>query len=262
MYKVSSANAMALTLKSLHKPGNPIVLANCWDALSAQGIGSLPSCKALATASYGVARANSTQDDDMTLEINLGAVKPIAAVAKQLNKPLTVDIQDAYGDRLEVAIGTAIDMGVSGVNLEDVDKDTQKFHDVYMAADRVRRALAVAKYKGVPDFVVNARCDTLVSGGKMDETIKRGKAYLAAGATSVFVWGGSQRGISRAEVEEMVKAFDGRLNVSLKHSAPGHLTVKELSEIGVSRISIGPALQFMGEATIVEGAKSLLEGGQ
>ena len=256
----TAANTVAKTLKSLHIPGNPIIFANVSDILSAHAVASLPSSKALATASYGVARANGTTDDDMTLETNLAGCAGIAKVAKEFGKPLTVDAQDGYGDRLEEAVGRLIDIGVSGINLEDVDKETQKIHSREVAADRVRRAVDVAMYKGVPDFVVNARCDTLVHGGKIEEVIERGQAYLKAGATSVFVWGGSNRGVSRAEVEQMVKAFDGRLNISLAMGKPGHLTVKELSEIGVSRISVGPTLQFLAMETFANEAKKLLEG--
>lgn len=260
MYPVKAANDSAKRLKSLHKPGKPLILANVYDVLSARAVAELPSAKVLATASYGVARANGTQDDDMTLETNLEAVVGIAAVAREFDKPLTVDVQDAYGDRLEEAIGRLIDLGVAGVNLEDVDKESQKFHSIEVAADRVRRALDVARYKGVPDFVVNARCDTLVWGGKIEETIERGKAYLAAGATSVFVWGGSKRGVSRKEVEQLVKAFDGRLNVSLKMSDPDRLTVKDVSKIGVSRISVGPTIQFMAMDVYSQEAHKLIEG--
>ena len=62
---------------------------------------ALPETTALATASYAVAAAAGLEDDDLTLEINLAAVKGIAKVAKQFNLPLTVDFQDGYGDKLE-----------------------------------------------------------------------------------------------------------------------------------------------------------------
>lgn len=252
-----SLNSSAKILKSLHKPRDPLVLANVYDILSARTVASLPSCKALATASYAVARANDMTDDDMQLETNLSAVRGIAAVAKEFDKPLTVDVQDAYGDRLEEAIAALIDLGVAGVNLEDCDKESQKMHSSETAAERVKRALAVAQSKGVPDFVVNARCDALVQGGKFDEVLLRGKEYLAAGATTVFVWGGSRRGISREEVEMMVKEFDGRLNVSLIMRSGG-LTIPQLREIGVARISVGPQIQFMAMETFAKEAEKIL----
>lgn len=248
---------LASTLKALHRSGHPLVLANVYDILSARAVAALPSCKALATASYAVARAQGTTDDDMDFETNMQAVRGIMKVSAEFQKPLTVDIQDGYGERLEEVFTELVKTGVAGVNLEDCNKSTQKMYDVDEAVSRIRRALNVAEQHGVKDFVINARCDTLVQGGKLDEVLVRGKAYLAAGATSVFVWGGSKRGVSRDEVVQMVKEFNGRLNVSLKMS-PGGLSVAELSDIGVARISVGPTLQFLAMDTFSKEAEKLL----
>lgn len=254
-----SLNATAQTFKALHVPGKPIVLANVYDLLSAEAVASLPSSKALATASYAVARAAGFDDDHLSLETNLAAVKLVARAAKANGKPLSVDIQDAYGDRLEEAIGALIDEGVVGVNLEDVDLATQKQHPIDVAADRVRRAIAAAEKKGVPDFVVNARCDSLIKGGNIEDAVARGKAYLAAGATTVFVWGGSARGgTTKEEVVTLIKEFGGRLNVSLKN-VPGGLTIPELAQLGVARISMGPALQFAAMKAYGDAADGLLK---
>jgi 2-methylisocitrate lyase-like PEP mutase family enzyme len=250
---MSAANQVAVTLKALHQRSHkPLVFANVFDILSARAVAALPAAEALATASYGVAMAAGTTDDDLVLETNLAAVKGIAAVAKEFNKPLSVDIQDAYGPQLEEAIGKLLDLGVSGVNLEDCDK-SGKLYDIDTAASRVRRVLDVARKRNVPDFVVNARCDVLIYGGALDEVLSRGKKYLDAGATTVFVWGRG-RGVSTTEVEQLVKAFDGRLNVLLKQ---GGLTVKELAEIGVARISVGPRLQSAGLAAYKREAETI-----
>ncbi|KAE9365535.1 Phosphoenolpyruvate/pyruvate domain-containing protein [Stipitochalara longipes BDJ] len=254
---MSTTNKLAQALKSLHqRPHKPLVLANVYDILTARAVAELPSSEALATASYAVARAAGTTDDDLTLNVNLAAVQGIAAVSKEFNKPLTVDIQDAYGSQLEEAIGKLLDFGVAGVNLEDCDKETGKLYDVETAIGRIRRTLDVARKRNVPDFVVNARCDVLVLGGNMKEVVERGKKYLNAGATTVFVWGG-KRGVSKAEVEQMVKEFGGRLNVSLKMTAEG-LTIKELADLGVARISVGPALQLVAMKTFQQEAEKLL----
>jgi 2-methylisocitrate lyase-like PEP mutase family enzyme len=253
-----STNKSAEALKSLHKrPNRPLVLTNVYDILSARAVAELPSSEAIATASYAIARAAGTADDDLTLDINLAAVQGIAAVSRELNKPLTVDIQDGYGSQLEDAISKLLDLGVAGVNLEDCDKDTHELYDLETAVSRIRRVLDVARKRSVPDFVVNARCDVLVYGGELEKVLERGKRYLEAGATSVFVWGGSKRGVSKAEVEEMVKAFGGRLNVSLKMGTDG-LTIKELADIGVARISVGPALQFVAMKAFLSEAEKLL----
>ena len=141
---------------------------------------------------------------------------------------MTVDWQDGYGDRLEEGIGKLVELGVVGINLEDCQKETEEIYPIKEATERVKRVLAVAKEHGVADFVVNARADSILRGGVISEVIERGKAYLAAGATTVFVLGS----ISREEFKQLSSAFEGRLNVGLR-IAKGHLTVKELSEMGV-----------------------------
>lgn len=257
---MSSTESYAQTLRSLHKPGSPIILTNAWDAVSAKTIAAIPSVKALATASYAVASVAGLEDDDLTLEVNLAAVKAIAAVARAANKPLTVDWQDGYGSRLEEGIRAIIKAGAAGINFEDYGREKSGFYTIAENQDRIRQVLKIAKEEGVPSFVINARCDTLVHGGPLSEAIERGKAYLEAGAANVFVWGGTARGgVKKAEVEELSKAFRGKLNVSFKPKADGGLSVSELSEIGVARISVGPRILFGVQKAIEAEAKAILE---
>jgi 2-methylisocitrate lyase-like PEP mutase family enzyme len=194
----------------------------------------------------------------MTLSTNLLAVDAIGKVAIRLNKPLSVDLQDGYGAELETAVRGVIERGAVGINLEDCDKATGEMYSIGEAASRVRQALAVAKDAGLPDFVLNARCDTLVKGGELEEVVARGKRYLAAGATTVFVWGGSSRGISRGEVARLVHEFNGRLNVSMKMGDQDALGVRELAKMGVARISVGPAIQFMAMGHFSQKAEEML----
>lgn len=251
-------NTLATTLRRLHIPRKPLLLTNVYDALSARAVAALPATRALATASYAVAASAGVSDDDLTLEMNLAATRGISKVAKEYGLPLTVDWQDGYGERLEEGITKILELGVVGINLEDCDKESQKMMSIEVAAERVKRVLATAKAAGVDDFVVNARTDALVHDGPVSEAINRGKAYLEAGATTVFVWGGSSRGgITREEVKQLVEVFDGRLNVSLKMAAGG-LKVKELANLGVARISVGPALQFMAMEKFGEEAEKLM----
>ena len=166
-FAMSSTNAVATVFKNLHQPGNPVLLANIWDPLSAKTVATLPSCKVLGTSSFAVARANGTEDSDLTLETNLTALKAIAAVAKEYEKPLTVDIQDGYGPKLEDAIAGLIDLNVAGANLEDFDNNNKTMYSHSEAVERIKRATGVATKLGVPEFVLNARCDTLAHGGKL-----------------------------------------------------------------------------------------------
>ena len=130
------------------------------------------------------------------------------------------------------------------IKLEDYSCGDGRFYTPEEAANRIQRVLKAATAMGVPDFVVNAQSNILVQGGKLEEAIEHGKCYLEAGATTVFVWGGSGRGTSRDEVKRMVTAFEGNLNVSLRLREGDRVTPKEAAQSGVSRCSIfGPQLQ-------------------
>ncbi|KAF2739094.1 PEP phosphonomutase-like protein [Polyplosphaeria fusca] len=257
-------NELAKAFKSLHVPGDPIVLANTWDAITAKAIGSLPETKALATASFAVAAAAGLEDEELTLEVNLTAIRAIAKVAKALNKPLTADFQDGFGDKLEDGIREVVRAGVVGINLEDFGRELGERGELYpveVAQDRIRRVMKVAADQGVPDFVINARTDALLVGKPISEAIERGKAFLEAGASNVFIWGGRERGgTTRAEVEEASKALNGKLNVSMMRMAPGGLSLKELKEIGVARISVGPQIMRKTQVFVAEEAKKILDG--
>ncbi|KAI0503156.1 Phosphoenolpyruvate/pyruvate domain-containing protein [Xylaria bambusicola] len=254
---MATQNAAAKAFKALHqRPNKPLALANVWDIISARAVAELESTEALATASFSVARTAGLEDEQLTLNINVAAVKGIAKVAAEFNKPLSVDIQDAYGPELEKAINALIDLGVAAINLEDCELATGELYTPAEAASRIERVLEVAKERGVPDFVVNARCDALVKGHSILDAVVRGKRYLAAGATTVFVWGG-KRGVTRSEVDRMVSEFDGRLAV-LAVPPPAGLSVKELADIGVARYSVGPSVMFAAIQTMQDEAKKLL----
>ncbi|CAG7976724.1 unnamed protein product [Penicillium olsonii] len=116
-------------------------------------------------------------------------------------------------------------------------------------------AVRTAAEAGVPDFVVNARTDVL-AGGTVDQAIERGKAFLGAGACTVFVWGPGGRGVSADEVKMLVAAL-GMVNVKM-NLKEGFLGVQEIRELGVARISVGPELWRTAMEAFTEKAKSLL----
>jgi 2-methylisocitrate lyase-like PEP mutase family enzyme len=257
---MSPQNSLALHFKSLHQPGNPLILTNIWDCITASSISSLPSTRALATASYAIAAAAGLADADLTLEVNLRAISGIARVASEHGLPLTVDMQDGFGLQLEEGVQRVIEMGAVGINLEDYAREKNALYTISEAQDRIRRVMKIAIELDVPDFVVNARTDALFVENSVDEAIQRGKAYLAAGASNVFIWGGGERkGWKKEAVERATRELGGKLNVILDRTEKG-LTVKELGEIGVSRISLGPYLMRWMAERMGKEASSILSG--
>ena len=253
----SHRNTLAKQLRALHVAGNPVVFTNCYDGASAQAVIAHPSTKALATASYAIAATLGVEDAELSCEDNLSRVRLISQLADQAGLPLSADLQDGYRD-IATNIVQVIAAGAVGANIEDADGEKAELRQFDDAVSRIKTAVKACKDAGVPDFCINARTDALVYGGSIEEVIKRGKAYLDAGATTVFVWGGpTGRGVSSDEIKQLVKAFDGRLNVKMNLSA-GFLNVKEIAALCVARISIGPELFKKAVSAYKNGLEGIL----
>jgi 2-methylisocitrate lyase-like PEP mutase family enzyme len=125
-------------------------------------------------------------------------------------------------------------------------------------AERIRAARTAAQAAGI-DLVINARTDVYLfqavpPEARLDETVRRGKLYLAAGADGVFV-----PGVIDAEtIRVLVKAIDGPLNIM---AGPGAPTTKQLGQLGVARVSVGPAIAQAALGIIHRAARELLERG-
>jgi 2-methylisocitrate lyase-like PEP mutase family enzyme len=180
-----------------------------------------------------------------------------------------VDLQDGYGDRIREAVSRAVALGASGGNIEDfipgasyTDGADKALYPLEVQVARLKEV-----FEAAPDFVLNARCDVFKlepppaddDEETMREAVVRGRAYLEAGATTVFYWGGS-RGLRTSEVERLVRELDGRVAVKLR-PVNGDMSVAELAKVGVARISVGPSLYLMGIESLKDGAKRILEGG-
>ena len=92
---------------------------------------------------------------------------------------------------LSAIIQEVIEIGAVGCNIKDLDSETGELRALEDAVERVRAIARVAAEAGVPDFVVNARTDVLYQVGmSIPDAVVRGRAFLEAGACTVFVWGG------------------------------------------------------------------------
>lgn len=273
-----SLNHLAKTLKALHVPSKPLIIPNIWDVASLNAIASLNTSdkpvKAVATASWAVAAALGIKDEELTYEQNLAAIQTIGPASQKLGLPLSVDLQDGYGSKIQEAVASAIKAGAVGANIEDSIPSAGFAGGIegalYPLDEQVKRlkiALQAASDNGCPDFALNARCDifalaphsSLDDETRLREGIKRGKAFLELGATTVFFWG-SSRGLRDAEVKTLVEQLDGKVAVKTAHK-PGSLSTKEIGELGVARISFGPSLFIIAMEAAKNAARGVLEGG-
>jgi len=253
-----SLAARATAFKALHRPLHPLVLANVFDATSAALVAALPQTAALATASYAMALALGTTDPELTLDAHLAALQPIAAVARRTGKLLTVDLQSGYGDRLADAVRAVMrePIGASGINLEDSEQATGAILGEDEAVARIETALRVAREEGVPDFVVNARSDSFVRGGTLEEAVRRGRRYLAAGATTAYVFWQAGKPMDEESVAFAVRELGGMVNLAPRLGAGGKgLTTNDLKRLGVARVSVGPQIYLAAAAALKKAAE-------
>jgi 2-methylisocitrate lyase-like PEP mutase family enzyme len=243
----------ARTLLDLHRAPEILVLANVWDVVSARVVAATDGVRALATASHSIAATFGYEDgENIPLDLHLDMVGRIAAA---VDLPVTMDFEAGYGDPGETA-RRAMAVGVVGGNLEDQMKPLDD------AVAAVEAVLAAGRDAGI-DFVLNARTDALVRaprdadrGQLVDEAIRRGRAFLEAGAPVVFVPGA----IVREEIEALVGAL-GPQKVSVI-SVPRHsLPVSELEQLGVARVSTGPFTQRVALTALQDAAAAVVAGG-
>jgi 2-methylisocitrate lyase-like PEP mutase family enzyme len=243
----------ARTLLDLHRAPEILVLANVWDVVSARVVAATDGIRALATASHSIAATFGYEDgENIPLDLHLDMVGRIAAA---VDLPVTMDFEAGYGDPGETA-RRAMAVGVVGGNLEDQMKPLDD------AVAAVEAVLAAGRDAGI-DFVLNARTDALVRaprdadrGQLVDEAIRRGRAFLEAGAPVVFVPGA----IVREEIEALVGAL-GPQKVSVI-SVPRHsLPVSELEQLGVARVSTGPFTQRVALTALQDAAAAVVAGG-
>lgn len=219
----------ATRLLDLHEAPELLTVVNVWDPISARVVAEVEGTTALATASHAIAAAFGYEDGErIPLDLHLQAIERIVAAT---SLPVSADLEAGYGDVGET-IRRAIGIGVVGANIED------ELRPLDEAVANVEAALAAGEAEGIR-FVLNARTDALLRGEgtadqKLDEAIRRGRAYLAAGAPVVFVPGL----LDEAQVTRLVGEL-GERKVSLIH-LPGSVPLPRLQELGVARVSFGP----------------------
>jgi 2-methylisocitrate lyase-like PEP mutase family enzyme len=223
-------------LRSLHVPGDPLVLPNVWDAGSALTVVDA-GFSVIATASNAIAAMLGYDDGEgAPVEEMFNAARRIAAA---VDVPVTVDAEAGYGLPADELVERLVAIGAVGCNLEDSDHRNGGLVDRDARATYIAQMRSAADRVGVP-IVINARIDSffptspLADGEKLDDAVARATAYRAAGADCVFP-PGADSGAVRAIVEQV----DAPVNAGLR---VGHDALGDVAALGVARISVGPQL--------------------
>ncbi len=223
--------------RKLHAPGSCFVIPNPWDVGSARLLEHL-GFKALASSSAGF--AFSIGKNDLSVAKSSLMVH-LAAVCQATSLPVSADLQNGFGNDPEdmaVTILQAAKTGIVGGSIEDASGDSgNPIYPLELAAERVRHAASAARSLGFK-FTLTARAENhLHDRPDIRDTIRRLQAYQEAGADVLFA-----PGIKSADdIRQIVGAIDRPLNVLA--GLPGmQLSVSDLRELGVARISLGGTL--------------------
>ena len=221
--------------RNKHAGPRLLLLPNAWDAMSAR-VFVAAGFDAIATTSGGVAWTLGYADGEQAPWNEV--VAATARIVRVARVPVTADIEAGYGetpDAVMRSVTEIIEAGAVGVNLEDgTPHGPIPIRSTEDAADRLRAAREAAKVAAVP-IVINGRTDLYLrnigdEASRFDETVERGRAYLAAGADCVYPIGLRDP----ATIGRLVKALGAPMNINVRAGSP---SVAELEALGVARAS-------------------------
>ncbi|SKC59630.1 isocitrate lyase/PEP mutase family protein [Krasilnikoviella flava] len=243
-----SSDARAAFL-ALHRPGDPLLLPNAWDAGSARILAAL-GFAALATTSSGFAATLGRPDGATTRD---EALEHAAALADAVDVPVSADLENGFADSpadVAATVAEARTTGVAGCSIEDATgRDDAPVYDRGLAVERVAAAAAAAG-----DLVLTARCENHLFGrDDLADTIARLQAYQEAGADVLYAPGLRDA----AAVATVCREVDRPVNALLVAGGP---TPAELADAGVARISVGGTLAWVALSALVDAARELQAG--
>jgi len=236
--------------RKLHQSGC-FVLPNPWDVGTARMFQHL-GFSALASTSAGFAWSTGRPDYGLIREDVLAHLRVLSAAT---DLPVNADFESGFGadlDELSESVRLAVGTGVSGLSVEDrnLEGSANELYDVGRAVERVRAARSAIDKTG-EDVVLVARTETLlVDPSTISSAIDKLVAFADAGADCLYAPGVREKG----EIASIVRAVAPKsVNVVMMRPA---LSLGELTDLGVRRVSIGGAIARVAWASIV----SLMDG--
>ena len=236
--------------RKLHENGC-FVLPNPWDVGTARMFQHL-GFSALASTSAGFAWSTGRPDYGLVRDEVLAHLRSLSAAT---DLPVNADFESGFGadiGELSESVGLAVEAGVSGLSVEDRDLEGRpnELYSVDRAVERVRAARSAIDRTG-EDVILVARTETLlVDPSTISSAIDKLVAFADAGADCLYAPGVREKG----EIASIVRAVAPK-PVNVVMMRPG-LSLAELTDLGVRRVSIGGAIARVAWASIM----SLMNG--
>src|SRR5213082_3844224 len=237
----------------LHESGC-FVLPNPWDIGTTIYLEHL-GFEALATTSAGFAFSRGKPDGGVPRDEMLGHIREIAAAT---SLPANADFLNGFADKPEnvaANVKLCIDKGVAGLSIEDNSQNpAAPLHEKKLAIERIRAARSAidASKTGV---VLTGRCEAWLVGDPdpLDTALDRLAAYAEAGADCLYAPGVSDPN----EIAQIVKTVAPKPVNVLVSGFNHQLSLSQLADLGVRRISVGSGLALAAWGTFLRAAKEI-----
>jgi len=243
--------------RELHESGC-FVLPNPWDVGTAIYLEHL-GFKALATTSAGFAFSRGKPDGGVSLDEVLRHVGEIAAATAL---PVNADFLNGFANEPEAVatnVKLCIAQGVSGLSIEDnTGNSTAPLYQKKLAVDRIRAARNAIDVSGIP-VVLTGRCEAWLVGspGPLRVALDRLISYAEAGADCLYAPGVREPN----EIKQIVKAIAPKPINVLVSGFNCQLTVCQLADLGVRRISVGSGLALAAWGAFLRAAQTIQKDG-
>lgn len=242
--------------RELHHRGAAFVIPNPWDIGSARILAHF-GFEALATTSMGYAFSVGQRDNTVDRD---RIIQHVAEIAAATDLPVSADLENGFGDSPEMAAETirmAAEAGAVGGSIEDAtEREDNPIYDLEHAAERIRAAAEAVR--ALPfTFTLTGRAENyLHSRPDLKDTIKRLQAYQEAGADVLYAPGL----LTKEDIAAVVSSVDRPVN-ALMGLQGVRLSLAELSEIRVKRVSVGSSLCRAALGAFIRGAREMRERG-
>ena len=251
--------ARAQAFKTLHERPGTFVIPNPWDAGSAKLLAQL-GFEALATTSSGQAFTLG-KPDGMGAVSREEALNSIAPIVSATPLPVSADLENGFGEAPEVCAETirlAAKIGLVGGSIEDsTGRDNDPIFPFDLAVERVKAAVQAARSQSFP-FMLTARAENFLHGRTdLYDTLRRLEAFAAAGADVLFAPGLK----TREDIQAAVKAVAPKPVNVIMGLAGQTLSVSELTDLGVKRISLGSSLARAAYGAFLRAAREVKKDG-
>ena len=246
----------AARFRALHDQPGTFVIPNPWDIGSARILASL-GFQALATSSAASAAALGRRDGRLSRDEALGHARVIVDAT---DLPVSADLENGFGDAPEIVADTirlAAAAGLVGCTIEDsTGNREQPLYEEALAVERIAAAAETAHALPFP-FLLTARAHNfLYPNARLDDTIRRLRAFEAAGADVLFAPGLPDLASVREVCAALSKPFNFMVGIKGRSFSVG-----ELAAAGVKRISLATSLYRAAMTSFLDAANQIKERG-